>query len=183
MDTLTSIFVKILKGGNMVRITNKETKEKKVGILVNFLFPDTINLKTVDNNFIGELFTIKEIGKKPIQLRDYYLDTINKKEFQCFRKVLVEAMEKEINPDVREMYKKVIYKVDENIRNTENIKGNVLKMGYKMYPSNKIEIFNRIMTNNVYVNEEIPTSFIVQTVVSHLSGKKKDIKKRPMNKV
>lgn len=179
IDILTSVFLKILKGGNMVRITDNKNNNRKVGILVNI---DNVKYKAIfksmDNNFIGELFTTKNMDEEIIDFSKYSLTMITKKEFQNFRNITENAMEKEINPDVKEMYKRVLYRIDENIRNTATIQSNVLKVGYKMYPSNKIEIFNKLMNSNVYINEEIPKTFNIANVVAKMSGKKKGIKKK-----
>lgn len=155
LDILTSVFLKILKGGNIVRITEKSTSEQKVGILVNI---DTVKnkaiLKSNSNNSLGELFINTYTNDEIIDLRNYFLTMITKKEFQNFKKIMQETIDRETNQIVKEFYKKILYRVDENIANTTIIQNNILKIGYKLFPEKKIEIFNKLMKSNLYEYKE-----------------------------
>lgn len=162
MDTVTSILLKVLKGGNMIRITNKETKEKIVGILVdnkktrNF---NIIEIFTNNTNFIGDLFSKTSKQKKTVSLMHNNVSLISTKEYNFFKSIITKSMRNELKKEILVLYRKLIYRIDESIKNSEGITVNLLRVGYRMYPTKKIEIFNKIVTTNVYTNTTIPPDF------------------------
>ncbi len=162
MDTITSILLKVLKRGNMIRITNKQTKEKTVGILVdnkkqrNF---NIIEIFTNNTNFVGDLFSKTSKQKKTISLIHNSISLISTKEYNFFKSIITKSMRNELKKEILVLYRKLIYKIDESIKNSEGITVNLLRVGYRMYPTKKIEIFNKIVTNNIYINTTIPSNF------------------------
>jgi len=146
----------------MIRITNKQTKEKTVGILVDNKKPghfNIIDIFTNNTNFVGDLFSKTSKQKKTINLIHNSISLISTKEYNFFKSIITKSMRNELKKEILVLYRKLIYKIDENIKNSEGITVNLLRVGYRMYPTKKIEIFNTIVTNNFYVNTVVPPNF------------------------
>lgn len=178
MDIVTSILIKVIKDGNIIRIIDKKSNNKFVAILDKRpKYSNLINILTNKTNFIGDLFIVGNKEKTIINLQDYDVSTISIDEYTIFKNIIIEAMNNELITEVKTAYAKVLYKIDEIIKNSKEITANLIKTGYRMYPKQKIEIFNRIVTKNKYINENVPSTFIASNVL--LSSTKKLIK-RPL---
>lgn len=165
MDIINSILLKVIKGGNIIRVNDQ--KNTIIGIL-NDIKPiayGRIEISTLNTNFIGDMFSNKTMVKKILPISNCSISLISKDEYTFLKSLVIKKMTSEPNKDIKQAYKKMMYKIDENINNSENVTGSLLKMGYRMYPKQKIEIFNKITNASNYVNKEVPKNFDITCLI------------------
>lgn len=165
MNLVSDVFINILKPGIFVRIINKNTQEKLVGIFI-CIDDGEIHIKHMNSNFIGDLFYKKNKMVEKYSLINYSVSPIDKKEFKNLLKIIPKT----------KYYSEIIEIIDKNIKNSDNNFREILKIGYKKFPMRKKELFENITRK--YINEEIPLDFSEEKII--LNSKEKNTASKKM---
>lgn len=142
-NILNSIFVDTVKKGSITRFIGKEIFVGIVDCYKNGKF----NILTQKTNCVADLFIESKLVKTEVSCC-YKFEVPSKFEFISFKKKLKEHLEGVTNKNIKQIFIKILSKVEEHCNGCEKLTKQLIKNGFKKYPLLKINIFNGFTCKN-----------------------------------
>lgn len=138
------ILYEIAKPGAIIRVYETATKTYQVGTVTELFNNERSDLVILGlgSNSVSTLFNISQLKRIPIYKTRHTLQLVHEDELIYFLEVIEPLIDAEPNEKLKVRFGDLVVVIKAKIDNIKKVKNLAMKVGFKRYPKNKIQIFN-----------------------------------------
>lgn len=178
------MLYEVSRPGAIIRVTEKESGKQTLGIVTEKYASEASDLVIVTKNcnYIGDLFNRSLLKRMQLYKDRHVIQLIHESEIQLFLDRIKPEIDRELNEAVKKKLLEAVDRININFSNIKQVKNSLIKVGYKKYPKNKIQIFN-MFTNggNQTINLETDKDYNIYNLIGIYKTRANASKKLPSN--